>query len=132
MSVPLDTLLASAPYLADLAQRHADWFATARALAPDAALAAVLAEVAAAGRASQTEEEVGKALRIGKGRVALLAAASETGGTWTTAQSTAALADLADAALDAGLNLLMRRAAAKGDLTRRPGSTPASCRSSPR
>ena len=117
MSVPLDTLLASAPYLADLAQRHAEWFASARTLPPDAALAAVLAEVAEAGRTSQTEEEVGKALRIGKGRVALLAAASETGGSWTTAQSTAALADLADTALDAGLNLLMRRAAAKGDLT---------------
>jgi glutamate-ammonia-ligase adenylyltransferase len=117
MSVPLDTLLASAPYLADLAQRHADWFAAARTLPPDAALGVVLAEVAEAGRTSETEEEVGKALRIGKGRVALLAAASETGGTWTTAQSTAALADLADTALDAGLNLLMRRAAARGDLT---------------
>lgn len=117
MSVPLDRLLASAPYLADLARRHADWFATARILAPDAALAGALAEVAEAGRTSETEAEVGKALRTAKGRVALLAAASETGGTWTTAQSTAALADLADAALDAGLNVLMRRAAARGDLS---------------
>ena len=116
MSVPLDTLLARAPYLAELAQRHAGWFATARGLEPDAALAEVLAAEAEAGRTSQTEEEIGKALRIGKGRTALLAAASETAGNWTTAQSTAALADLADLALDAGLDVLMRRAAARGDL----------------
>src|SRR5690606_32256908 len=56
-----------------------------------------------------------------KGRVALLAAASETSGTWTTAQSTAALADLADGALDAALDVLMRRAAARGDVV--PGAT---------
>jgi len=116
MAVPLETLLAAAPYLAELADRNADWFAAAQKLKPDAVLAAVLNQLAEAGRASQTEEEIGKALRIAKGRVALLAAAAETGGAWTTAQSTAALADLADAALDAGLNVLMRRAAARGDL----------------
>ncbi|MHB1101365.1 MAG: bifunctional [glutamine synthetase] adenylyltransferase/[glutamine synthetase]-adenylyl-L-tyrosine phosphorylase [Devosia sp.] len=116
MPIPLDTLLASAPYLAELAQRHADWFAAAQKLKPDIALAAVLAHVAEAGRSSQTEDEISKALRVAKGCVALLAAVAETGGSWTTAQSTAALADLADVALDASLNVLMRRAAARGDL----------------
>ena len=115
MSVPIETLLANAPYLAELAQRHADWFAQWTST-PDAALAAVLTEVADAGRCSQTEEEIGRVLRLAKGRLALLAATAETKGRWTTAQSTAALADLADAALDAGLNVLMRRAGARGDL----------------
>ncbi|HEY0919183.1 bifunctional [glutamine synthetase] adenylyltransferase/[glutamine synthetase]-adenylyl-L-tyrosine phosphorylase [Devosia sp.] len=117
MSVPLDTLLASAPYLADLAVRHADWFAAAQGHSPDAALAGVLAEVAEAGRRSETEDDVGKVLRVAKGRVALLAAVAETAGSWSTAQATAALADLADAALEAGLDVLVRRAAARGDFT---------------
>ena len=54
-------------------------------------------------------------LRQAKGRIALLAAVAEVGGAWTTAQSTAALSDLADAALDASLDFLMRKAADKGD-----------------
>ncbi len=54
--------------------------------------------------------------------MALLAAAAETEGCWTTAQSTAALSDLADAALDAGLEVLLRKAIGKGDV--RPGITP--------
>lgn len=116
MPVSLDTLLASAPYLAGLAQRHADWFAAAQQLPPDAALAAILKGIAEAGAESETEEEIGRELRIAKGRLALFAAMAETGGAWTTAQSTAALADLADAALEAGLDVLMRRAAARGSL----------------
>jgi glutamate-ammonia-ligase adenylyltransferase len=114
MKVALETLLASAPYLKDLADRHADWFAAALRLSPDTALAAVLDQVAKAGQAAMTEDEIGRELRIAKGRVALLAAVSEVEGRWTTAQSTAALSDLADAALDAGLEVLLRLAAARG------------------
>ena len=62
---------------------------------------------------------IGATLRAAKGRIALLAAAAETGGGWTTAQSTAALSDLADAALDAGLAVLLRKAAEKGRRDRR-------------
>src|SRR5690606_4869895 len=62
------------------------------------------------------EEALAPVLRIAKGRTALLAALAETGGAWTTAQATAALSDLADVALDAALNLLMRQAAEKGAL----------------
>lgn len=114
MKVALETLLSSAPYLRDLAERHADWFAAARKLSPDVALAAVLDQVTKAGQSAATEDEIGRELRIAKGRVALLAAVSEVEGRWTTAQSTAALSDLADAALDAGLEVLLRLAAARG------------------
>lgn len=114
MKVALETLLASAPYLKDLADRHADWFAAALRLSPDTALAAVLDQVAKAGQGAASEDEIGRELRIAKGRVALLAAVSEVEGRWTTAQSTAALSDLADAALDAGLEVLLRLAAARG------------------
>ncbi len=115
MTVSLETLLAESPYLAGLAERNADWFATALP-EPDAALAGVLAELAAAGETAATEDEVAAVLRAGKGRVALLAGAAEVTGRWTTAQSTAALSDLADAALDAGLAVLLRQAAAKGQV----------------
>ena len=107
MTVARATLLDSAPYLKELAERHADWFAAATAQSPDAALAAVLDGVRTAGDVAATDEEIGRELRIAKGRVALLAAVSEVEGRWTTAQSTAALSDLADAALDAGLEVLL-------------------------
>src|SRR6185437_8059882 len=45
-----------------------------------------------------------------------LAAVAEVGDLWRTAQSTAALSDLADAALDAAVDFLIRRAAAKGQV----------------
>lgn len=114
MTVPHATLLDSAPYLRELSERHADWFAAATTQSPDVALADVLERVRNAGDTAATEEEVGRELRIAKGRVALLAAASEVEGRWTTAQSTAALSDLADAALHAGLEVLLRLAATRG------------------
>jgi glutamate-ammonia-ligase adenylyltransferase len=121
MPVSLDTLLAAAPYLNELHSRHGAWL-TAALTDPVAVLAQELAAVGAAGQAEE-ETEIAAALRQAKGRVALLAAAAETGGQWTTAASTAALSDLADAALDAGLDFLLRKAIAKGDV--KPGITPA-------
>ncbi len=122
MPVSLDTLLAAAPYLAELSTRHGDWLRDALDH-PDHALGIELAAVAAAGQAAAEEGEIAAALRLAKGRVALLAAAAETAYLWTTAASTAALSDLADAALDAGLTFLLNRAIAKGDV--KPGITPA-------
>lgn len=107
-------LLESAPYLMELAQANADWLVSALSDSADGAFTDILDAVEAMGRAAATEEELAPVLRIAKGRTALLAAIAETGGAWTTAQSTAALSDLADAALDAALNLLMRLTAARG------------------
>jgi glutamate-ammonia-ligase adenylyltransferase len=114
MPVDADTLIAAAPYIAELHSRHGDWLAAAGA--PDDALAGALRDMAAAGE-STDEAVVGRAMRLAKQRIALLAAVAEVAGQWTPAQSTAALADLADAALDAGLGVLMRRAAERGLLT---------------
>ena len=114
MPITLRELLDASPYLRELEQRHRAWLGPALG-DPDAALWKVLDGLAgAAGLAD--EAGVGTALRAAKQQVALLAAAAETGGLWTTAQSTAALSDLADAALDAGLTVLLRRAVEKGDL----------------
>ena len=120
MPVALDTLIDAAPYLHALHDRHGGWLAGAL-MAPDEALARELAAVAAAGQAAAEEAQVAAALRHAKGRVALLAAAAEVGGQWTTAAATAALSDLADAALGACLDFLLARAIAKGDV--KPGMT---------
>jgi glutamate-ammonia-ligase adenylyltransferase len=115
----LGPLLQLAPYLFDLAQANVAWLGAALA-DPDAAFADIVETVDTAGRDGSDEAALSSVLRIGKGRTALLAAVAEIGGAWTTAQSTAALSDLADAALDAALNLLMRQAADRGLLAISP------------
>jgi [glutamine synthetase] adenylyltransferase / [glutamine synthetase]-adenylyl-L-tyrosine phosphorylase len=112
----LGPLFATAPYLFELAQRHAAWLAGALGEDAGAALAHEIAALAAAGASIEDEASVAAALRTAKGRIALLAAVAEVGGAWSTAQATAALSDLADAALEASLAFLLRRAAARGDL----------------
>jgi len=108
-------LLQSAPYLLDLARTHAEWLTSALDIGPDAAFSQLLNTVAQAAQASD-DATLGQALRIAKGRTALLAAVAETGGAWTTARATEALSDLADAALEAALDFLMGQAADKGQL----------------
>jgi [glutamine synthetase] adenylyltransferase / [glutamine synthetase]-adenylyl-L-tyrosine phosphorylase len=111
----LGPLLEAAPYLFDLTREHAEWLASALEGSPDTAFAALLDEVAQAGR-SADEATVGAMLRRAKGRTALLAAVAETGKAWTTARATEALSDLADTALEAALDLLMRQAFERGQL----------------
>ncbi|HUV32832.1 MAG TPA: bifunctional [glutamine synthetase] adenylyltransferase/[glutamine synthetase]-adenylyl-L-tyrosine phosphorylase, partial [Devosiaceae bacterium] len=114
MPVSLDTLFDAAPHLADLAERHAEWFGTARGRPPDDILAEAVAEAARAGTGASGEAEIRADLRRAKARLALIAAVAEVTGTWTTERATMALSDFADAALDAGLEFLVREAAAAG------------------
>lgn len=125
MPVPLETLLADAPYLGELYAVHGGWLTKALPDA-DAALAVVLADIAAAGRTAPDEAAIGMVLRQGKALVALLCAAAETAGLWTTRQATAALSDLADAALEAGLGVLLRQAVERGAVLAH-GATPEAC-----
>lgn len=111
----LGPLLQSAPYLLSLAKTHAAWLTGALESNADQAFTDLLAEVEGAGLDGD-ELAVSLALRRAKGRTALLAAVAETSGVWTTARATEALSDLADAALEAALNLLTRQAAEKGQL----------------
>jgi [glutamine synthetase] adenylyltransferase / [glutamine synthetase]-adenylyl-L-tyrosine phosphorylase len=115
MAVSLETLLEASPYLRELYTARTDWLARAMS-DPAIALGMVLREVAAAGKAADDEAQVGDALREAKCQIALLAAAAESAGVWTTAEACSALSDLADAALEAGLAVLFRKAVEKGDL----------------
>src|SRR5690554_2297955 len=121
----LGPLLEAAPYLLSLAQDNLDWLVATLADTADGAFTDIVDVVEALGRSASSEEALAPVLRIAKGRTALLAAVAETGGAWTTAQATAALSDLADAALDAALNLLMRQAAEKGALVLDPADATA-------
>jgi glutamate-ammonia-ligase adenylyltransferase len=114
MAIPLETLLAASPYLNELAVREAAWLEAVER--PDDAFAEIIAGVAEGGRNAADDAEIGRVLRVAKGRAALLTAIAEVEGSWSTAQATAALSDLADAALDAGLEVLLRRAAGKDHL----------------
>ncbi|UJW85540.1 bifunctional [glutamine synthetase] adenylyltransferase/[glutamine synthetase]-adenylyl-L-tyrosine phosphorylase [Devosia sp. SL43] len=110
----LGPLLEAAPYLLDLARANAEWLATTLTDTADGAFIDIVDIVDTLGRTAGDEDALAPVLRIAKGRTALLAALAEAGRVWTTAQSTAALSDLADAALNAALNLLMRQAAERG------------------
>jgi [glutamine synthetase] adenylyltransferase / [glutamine synthetase]-adenylyl-L-tyrosine phosphorylase len=116
MPVSLQVLLSSAPYIAELHARHGNWLSSALA-DPDHALENVLLDLDAVRLFAASEEIAGRGLREAKGRVALLAAVSEVTGLWSAAQSTAALSDLADAALQAALDFLIRKAVERGDFT---------------
>jgi len=121
-------LLESAPYLLALAQDNVDWLLDALGDSPDGAFIDIIETVDAAGTSGTDEAVLAPVLRIAKGRTALLAAIAETGGAWTTAQACAALSDLADAALDAALNLLVRQAGERGLLALPPEqATAANC-----
>lgn len=111
----LGPLLEAAPYLLDLTQKHGEWLAQALEAGPEEAFSELITALGRAGR-EDDEASVAEALRLAKGRTALLAAVAETGGDWTTARATEALSDLADAALEAALDLLMRQAFEKGHL----------------
>ncbi|MEP7240668.1 MAG: bifunctional [glutamine synthetase] adenylyltransferase/[glutamine synthetase]-adenylyl-L-tyrosine phosphorylase [Devosia sp.] len=122
MAVSLDTLLGASPYLHDLYSRHREWYDAVGRGDPNTPLAAILAQIRDRGEASVSEAELGADLRLFKQQVALLAAAAEVDGRWTTAEACTALSDLADAALEAGLAVLIRKAVDKGDLV--PSTTP--------
>lgn len=112
----LGPIAATAPYLGELANRHADWLADALTRDPDTVFEALLAEMARAGREADTEAELSAILRIAKARGALLTAVAEIGRVWTARDTTRAMSDIADAALEACLDLMTREAAERGDL----------------
>ncbi len=113
----LNPLLNAAPYLTDLAEKNSTWLTKALSQNPNQAFADIRAEIAKSALEVEDEPALSGVLRTAKARTALLAAIAETGGVWTPAQSTSALADLADSALEACLDFLMHEAATKGLLT---------------
>ncbi|RLL65395.1 [protein-PII] uridylyltransferase family protein [Paenirhodobacter hankyongi] len=104
------------PYLAGLMEREADWLAPALAGAPEDALAAELARVAA-----EPGEALGSELRRAKRRLALLTALADLGGVWPLETVTGALTQLADAAVDLAMKHFVAEEIRRGKI---PGAGP--------
>jgi len=106
----------TAPYLCRLIQREAAWLAEAGDAAPEATLDTVLSTMEAAVAEAPDAREAGRALRVAKGRAALLIALADLGGVWDVPKVTGALTDLADRAVSAATDWLIGRAHARGKL----------------
>ncbi|MDT8344094.1 MAG: glutamine-synthetase adenylyltransferase, partial [Thermohalobaculum sp.] len=109
----------SSPYLARLTGRHAAWLADAVAVAPEAALAGLLAEARAAAEGAD-QRALGVALRLAKARAALLIGLADLGGAWDLGAVTGALTDLADALTGIAARWLLAQEIGRGRL---PGMT---------
>jgi glutamate-ammonia-ligase adenylyltransferase len=112
----LAPVFAAAPYLASLAIRDPERLGRLLAQAPDAALAAILAQTDAAAKSSDLEASAAR-LRQLKADLHLLTALADLGGVWRLADVTDALSRFADAAVRTALTLAAREAAARGWLT---------------
>ncbi len=98
------------PYLADLALREPGVVLGFARLGPEPAVAAALAAVRAAAP-STPRVDLASALRLAKRRLALAVALADIGGVWPLARITAALSELAEAALSASVDHLLYHAA---------------------
>jgi len=110
----LGPVWARAPYLLDLSRKHPRFLGKLLSEGPDELIARCLDEAKGAGKAAETEHDVRRELRLSKSRLALGVALAELAGLWSTEAVTGALSDMADAALDAALDYLVREAAARG------------------
>ncbi|HKY87518.1 MAG TPA: bifunctional [glutamine synthetase] adenylyltransferase/[glutamine synthetase]-adenylyl-L-tyrosine phosphorylase, partial [Pseudorhodoplanes sp.] len=104
------------PYLWDLASADAARFLAILKADPDAQLASLVAGIAAQADTVTSESEMMRALRATKAHAALLIALADIGKVWPVMRVTAALTELADAALRAALRFLMNDATRRGKL----------------
>ncbi len=110
-------LLSHSPYLAQAMRLHPDWLVAALSADPAALLEEWLGEAAAACRAADSSEPVMQALRTLKGRAALLIALADCGGAWGVDEAVAAISSVADAAVKATVDHILRKASERGACT---------------
>ncbi|QDC09460.1 glutamine-synthetase adenylyltransferase [Oceanicola sp. D3] len=104
----------SAPYLAGLIGKEAEWLETALAAPVDQVVPGVLAAAAAEG-------DVAVALRVAKRRLALFTALADLGGVWPLEKVTGALTELADCAVQLAWRRALEREAARRKSALEPG-----------
>ncbi|HQY44461.1 MAG TPA: glutamine-synthetase adenylyltransferase [Paracoccaceae bacterium] len=104
------------PYLAGLMQAEADWLEEALSTSPEAALDEVLNGVE-----GLPSDQLTRALRGAKARVALLAGLADLGGVWPLEAVTGALTALADQAVHQAMTALVGDEIRRGKL---PGLSP--------
>ena len=112
----LASIAETAPYLWDLIRADPACFAGLIASDPDAALAAWLAEAERSAAVARSQAVLMRVLRRMKAQAALLIALADIGGVWPVARVTRALTDMADMALGAAVDHLLRDAVRRGKL----------------
>ncbi len=113
----------NSPYLSQLALREPGTLRAILANGPDAVADLALGELAAT-RPEASRAHVARQARIAKRRAALAAAVADIGHTWSLAQVTRTLSDLADIALRVVTNHLLRSAHDRGELRLPHPATP--------
>lgn len=135
LTPPLRTLLLGladhSEFLWGIVARTPERFVALVEQAPEAANADLIARQRAEGASCTTDTDLaamGQRLRANRIRHALLVALADLGGLWDLDAVTKALSDFADASVAAGLDALLRRAAAGGRI--RPADPEAPARGS--
>jgi [glutamine synthetase] adenylyltransferase / [glutamine synthetase]-adenylyl-L-tyrosine phosphorylase len=115
MTALLRSLGGNSPYLADLALRESTSLRALVTSGPDPIVRAAMAELAAMAPSTR-RDRIAAAMRRTKRVVALATAIADIGGIWPLERVTAALSDLAEAALSLAMAHLLRVAHDKGEL----------------
>ncbi|MEM7178090.1 MAG: bifunctional [glutamine synthetase] adenylyltransferase/[glutamine synthetase]-adenylyl-L-tyrosine phosphorylase [Pseudomonadota bacterium] len=122
---PVERLIAhtaaTSPYLMRLITREDAWLEQAQLIAPERAIADLVAATHREVDDTSDLTHAGTVLRKAKNRAALLIALADLGGVWSLDQVTRAMSDFADAAVQAALRWLLRQELARDRL---PGLTP--------
>ncbi|MCI4665143.1 MAG: bifunctional [glutamine synthetase] adenylyltransferase/[glutamine synthetase]-adenylyl-L-tyrosine phosphorylase [Neomegalonema sp.] len=113
-----------APFLRRTAEREAEWLNTIWGRPLDATWSELLRDTKTAAAADLPEPEAMRILRVARRRAALLIALADLGAVWDLDQTTTALTDFADAALQAAMARLVAREAATGKLPSLSPETP--------
>lgn len=112
----LDALFGNSPYLTELALLEPAMMLRLLRDGPAAMLEAAHAQVRKAIAATTEPDQLMQPLRQAKRRIALGIAVADISGLWTLEQVTGCLSDFASLAVDGALAVLLREAAARGDL----------------
>ena len=115
----LEPVFSGSPFLGELLIAEPDVLRLLRQDGPEPALAALRAELAALPTADRTRLMAG--LRRCRRRHALLIGLCDLAGLWTVEEVTAALSDLADAAVGLALTHLLQEGVRRGELEAVPG-----------
>ncbi|HEY6832831.1 MAG TPA: bifunctional [glutamine synthetase] adenylyltransferase/[glutamine synthetase]-adenylyl-L-tyrosine phosphorylase, partial [Pseudolabrys sp.] len=120
----LESVSESSPFLWELASREPARLARLLSADPDEHLAALLSEHGRAAAATDDDDEARRLLRRMKAEAALLIALADIGGAWPVMQTTRALTNLADTAVNAAVSFALREAARAGRIVLKDAAEP--------
>ncbi len=106
----------SSPYLSRLMIRHGEWLASASLHPVDAAFDDLLVHLRAESAKADSAVLLATALRIAKGRAALLIGLADLGSVWDLSKVTGALTELADTACECAAQWLLAKEISSGKL----------------